>query len=78
MQDLTDDERKQVLGEALFDELRAIREGIAELPTRTELNRLSEKVDTIDENVITSKLAVKDQSQQLESHEQRITVLEVA
>jgi len=37
MHDLSDDERKEVLGEVLMDELKAIREGIAALPTRQDI-----------------------------------------
>jgi hypothetical protein len=78
MQDLTDDDRKQVLGEVLMDEFRVIREMLGDLPTRTEFNQLKERVDEIGGDVEVIKLAVTDQSRQLKNHEHRITALEAA
>ncbi len=78
MQDLTDDERKQVLGEVLFDELRAIREALDDVPKRSEFNQLEEKVDKIGADVETIKLVVKDQSRQLQRHEAEIATLKSA
>ncbi len=78
MQDLTDDERRQVLGNVLLDEPRAIREGISGLPTKTQFNQLKDKVDIIAEDVSTVKLAVKDQSLQLDAYGNRISALENA
>lgn len=78
MQDLTDDDRKQVLGEVLMDELKAIREGISALPTRTEFKKLEEKVDKLSDNTGVVKSVVKDHSKQLSNHEQRLVVLEQA
>ncbi len=68
MQDLTDEERKQVLGEVLMDELKAIREGIANLPTRPEFNELTEKVDELAADMRVVKAAVTDQGKQLADH----------
>lgn len=78
MQDLTDGERKNVLGEILFDELRAIREMLESQPTRIEFNALGAKVDAIGKDVAIIKAVVKDHSRQLSGHEQRLTVLETA
>lgn len=78
MQDLSDDDRKQVLGEVLFDELRAIRESLEDVPKRTEFNELSGKVDQISKDVETIKLVVTDHSRQLNNHEQRVQTLETA
>ncbi len=75
MQDLTDDERKQVLGEVLFGELRAIREALDDVPKRSEFNQLEEKVDRVGADVETIKLVVKDQSRQLQRHEAEIAAL---
>jgi hypothetical protein len=61
MQDLTDDERKQVLGEVLMDELKAIREGISGLPTRQEFTVLHDDVTEIKSDIKTIKAAVTDQ-----------------
>jgi hypothetical protein len=67
MQGLTDNERKQVLGEILFDELKAIREAIANLPTREELNRLSEKVDNVAGDVKVIKAVVTDHEKEIQN-----------
>jgi hypothetical protein len=78
MQDLSDEERRQVLGEVLLDELKAIREGISDLPTRSEFNELAEKVDRIDARTAVIQAAVTDQSKQLTEHGERLTHLENA
>lgn len=78
MQDLTDDERKQVLGEVLMDELKALREGISALPTRQEFRELVDKVDKLSDDTDIVKPLVKDQGKQLDNHEERLVVLERA
>ncbi len=78
MHDLSDDERKQVLGEVLMDELKAIREGISGLPTRQELARLENKVDGLGADVKVVKAAVTDQGKHVADLETRISVLENA
>lgn len=78
MPDLSDDERKGVLGEVLLDELKAIREGIANLPTRTEFNRLEDKVNDLTSDVKTVKAVVTSQSQQLSDHDAQINLLRKA
>jgi len=69
MQDLSDDERKQVLGEVLMDEFKAIREGIDNLPTRTEFQALDNRVARVESDVKVIKAAVTDQSKQIQVHE---------
>ena len=61
MQDLTDDERKQVLGEVLMDELKAIREGISGLPTRQEFTVLQDDVTEVKSDIKIIRAAVTDQ-----------------
>lgn len=78
MQDLSDDERKQVLGEVLFDELRAIREGLDDVPKRAEFNELKQQVSEIKQDVKTIKMVVKDHSKILNRHEAEIQALKAA
>ncbi len=69
MQSLDDEERKLVLGEVLVDELRAIREGIADLPTRTEFNELRDDVTELKSDMKVVKAVITDQSKQLNQHD---------
>lgn len=76
MQDLTDDDRRQVLGEILMDELKALREGISMLPTRQEFKKLEEKFDKMSDDIDTIKSVAKNHSSKLQNHEQRLVTLE--
>lgn len=78
MQDLTDDERKLVLGEFLMDELKAIREGISALPTRTEFAYLKDDVIEIKGDIKIIKAAVTNHEQRLNSLESSVGFLQVA
>lgn len=78
MQGLSDDERKQVLGEVLFDELKAIRESLDDVPKRTEFNELKEKIDEMGADVAVIKLAVKDVSRTVNQHDREINILKTA
>jgi len=78
MQSISDDERKEVLGEVLMDELKAIREGIADLPTRRESNEVKEVVKDLKSDMKVVKAAVTDLSSQVKDHDRRITHLEAA
>jgi len=78
MQDLSDDERKLVLGEVLMDELRAIREAISDLPTRTEFKELKENTGELKSDMKVVKAAVTDQGSHVADHERRISSLESA
>ena len=78
MHELTDDERKQVLGEVLMDELKAIREGISALPTRIEFIELKDDVTELKTDVKAIKAAVKNYSQEQTKLDNRVTLLEQA
>lgn len=76
MQDLTDDDRRQVLGEILMDELKALREGISMLPTRQEFKKLEEKFDKMSDDIDAIKSVTRNHSSKLQNHEQRLVTLE--
>ncbi len=78
MQDLTDDERRLILGEIPMDELKVIREGISFLPTREEFKRLEHKVDKLSVDMDVVKSVLKHHSTQLDNHKQRLGLLEQA
>lgn len=48
MQSLSDDERKDVLGEVLFDELKAIREYVSEIPAiKQDIREVKERLTEV-------------------------------
>lgn len=53
MQSLDDDERKDILGEVLFDELKAIREYVSEIPA------IKRKLNEVDQRLIEVERIVK-------------------
>ncbi len=75
MHDLSDEEQRQVLGEVLMDELKAIREGIGNLPTRPEFNVLKDDVAELKSDMKIVKAVVTDQSKQLADHEEQLAHL---
>jgi len=77
MQDLSDDDRKLVLGEVLMDELKALREGIANLPTRIEFKVLQDDVAQLKTDMKIVKAVLTDQGWQVADHERRIKRLEL-
>jgi hypothetical protein len=76
MQDLSDEDRKQVLGEVLSNQLTAISEGISNLPTKPDFSRLEEKVDTVINDMKSVKAAVTDLTSQVTTIDSRTTALE--
>lgn len=86
MQDLTDNERKQVLGEVLSDQLKAILEYVQNVPAiKKDVARLKEDVTEVKADIKIIKAAVtdisKEQKQQDARHDQtevRLSALEAA
>ncbi len=57
MQSLSDDERKGILGEVLFDELKAIREYVSEIPAiKRKLNEVDERLIEVERIVRTHEV----------------------
>jgi peptidoglycan hydrolase CwlO-like protein len=72
MQSLNDDERKQVLGEVLADELKVIHELVSDVPKISKkVNKLYKDMQIVKSDIKTIKAAVKN-------HESRIVHLEPA
>lgn len=85
MPDLTDNEQKQVLGEVLHDQLKAIQESLADIPKRAEFDELKADVSELKSDMKTVKVVLKDMSDheksqdlQLNNHETRLTSVEAA
>jgi hypothetical protein len=76
MYDMDDETKRQLFGEALVDELKAIREGISALPIRMEFNELKADVEELKSDVKVIKAAVTDHSRTIHDHERRISGLE--
>ena len=79
MQSLSDDERKEVLGEVLHDELRAILELVKDVPAiRQDLQQVQADVAELKADMKIVKAATTDLSKQGNDHERRLSQLESA
>jgi hypothetical protein len=79
MQSLSDDERKEVLGEVLSEELKLILEYVSGVPRiERKVGRLEKDMSEVKSDVKVIKAAVTDISQQLKHHDNRLTHLEAA
>lgn len=79
MHDLSDDERKQVLGEVLMDELKAIREYVQDVPAiKADVAQLKEDVAELKSDMKVVKAAVTDHSHVQQKLVARISHLEAA
>jgi septal ring factor EnvC (AmiA/AmiB activator) len=77
MQELSDDDRKAILGEVLMGELAAIREYVADIPAiKQDLAQLKGDVKELKDDMKIVKAAVTEHSVQLHDHERRIIRLE--
>jgi peptidoglycan hydrolase CwlO-like protein len=76
---LSEDERKQVLGEVLSDELMAITEYVKEVPyMKKKLDRLDEDIQQVKSDIKVLKVAITDTSREQKKHNSRITNIEAA
>jgi ATP-dependent Lon protease len=76
MHDMDDEQRKSVLGEALMDELRAIRERLDDLPAiKANLDSVDARLETVETDVKAIKAAVRDISGVLRQHDEDIALL---
>lgn len=77
MQSLSDDERKEVLGEVLHGELQAILEYVKEIPgIQRDLRHVQVDVAELKQDMQVVKAAITDLSKQGNDHERRLTQLE--
>lgn len=74
MRNMDDESRKRVLGEALMDELKLIREYVQDVPQmKIDLAAVKDDLHIVRADVIIIiKQAVTDQSEQLHDHERRL------
>jgi len=77
MQELDDDGRKDILGEALMDELKVIREYLADIPIiKQTLAKVEARLEQLEADMVVIKAIAKEHSVQLDNHEVRIRKLE--
>jgi hypothetical protein len=73
MQSLNDDERKEVMGDILADELQAIREYVQDVPLiKQELHHVAAAVETISGHLSVISTVVKDHESVLQKLNQKI------
>lgn len=66
MQDTTDDERKDMLGEVLADELKAISEYVKDVPKiQEEVHQIHAKVDDMSDQCNAFKHVLKEHEEEI-------------
>lgn len=76
MHDIDDETRKQVLGEALMDELKAIREYVQDVPAiKKDIAVMKEDIAELKVDMKVVKAAVTDQSDHLSRHDKILNTL---
>jgi len=79
MQSLDDDEKKQVLGEVLADELKAIHELVKDVPLiKKDVGELKEYVHVIKTDIKVIKAVVTEHSSEIKDLNRRVSQLEAA
>ncbi|MDZ7786180.1 MAG: hypothetical protein U5L95_03600 [Candidatus Saccharibacteria bacterium] len=76
MHDMDDDSRRKVLGEALMDELKAIREYVEDIPSmKQNVQEIKSDVDELKSDMKVVKSVVTEHSGQLKDQKKKIGVL---
>ncbi|MCL4358119.1 hypothetical protein M1512_04490 [Patescibacteria group bacterium] len=79
MQSLSEDEKRQVLGSVLADQLKAIQDAISNVPEiKSQLDKLDRSMSEMADDLKVVKAAMTHMSNQVNEHEQRIGRLETA
>jgi uncharacterized coiled-coil DUF342 family protein len=74
MQSLSEDEKKQVLGTILADQLAAIQEAVKDVPEiKDQLNKLREDLVQVGSDLKVIKAAIVNITDQLNDHERRLS-----
>lgn len=77
MQSLSEDEKRQVLGSVLADQLSAIQEAVKDVPEiKTKLDKMERILSEVDSDVKVSKAAITDLSRTVNEHERQIARLQ--
>lgn len=74
MQDMDDDDRRQILGEVLYDELRIIREYLQDMPIlKSDVAQLKADVEELKADMKIVKYTLKDTNSRLSKLEHAFT-----
>ncbi len=77
MQSLSEEEKKQVLGSVLADQLSAIQEAVKDVPEiKTKLDNMERILSDVGSDVRVAKAAITDLSHQVNEHEREIARLQ--
>lgn len=77
MQSLSEEEKRQVLGSVLADQLSAIQEAVKDVPEiKTKLDKMERILSDVDSDVKVSKAAITDLSRTVNEHERQINRLQ--
>lgn len=77
MQSLSEDEKRQVLGSVLSDQLSAISESVKDVPEiKSQLESIGRVLSGVDNDVKALKAAVTDLSRTVNEHESQIERLQ--
>ena len=73
MQSLSDDERKGVLGEVLFDELKAIREYVQDIPLiKQKVREIDSRLINVEDKLIVVEAVVKNHETEIKQLRQQL------
>jgi chromosome segregation ATPase len=79
MQSLSEDEKRQVLGKVLADQLSAIQEAVKDVPEiKIQLEKLDRTLSDMGADLKVVKAAITDLSNQVNNHERQIERLQAA
>jgi peptidoglycan hydrolase CwlO-like protein len=77
MQSLSEDEKRQVLGSVLSDQLRVIQESVKEVPEiKNKLDELDHKLTKACEDIKLVRAAISSITQEVNRHERQIADLQ--
>ncbi len=77
MQSLSEDEKRQVLGGVLADQLSAIQEAVKDVPEiKNKLDRLDSVLKVVGDDLKIVKAAITDLSYEVNEHERQIESLQ--
>jgi len=79
MQSLNDDEKRDVLGEVLADELKAIHELVQDVPKiSTKVDKIESDVEVLKSDMKVIKAVLTEHSKEIKGLDRRVTQIEAS